>query len=196
MPQQTEPMRTLTALILTTGLTFVFMATAEESDDAPPAPPGICKSTDAAGNTVFSDHCGDRGSEVELREASVFTPPKRQRTRPRSGNTPELPGFTPYRTLAVTSPEPGTTLRDNAGSVSITVSVEPPLNAGHRLEVRMDGTPVGFANGGGLSLSNVDRGEHELSVHVVDANGRSLQQSKTTHFTLHRASRLHRRGGG
>ena len=98
--------------------------------------------------------------------------------RPRSGGA-----LRPGGARRVTSPGSGNSLRDNAGSVRITVEVEPPVGPDHHLEARMGGQGVGFISGERLSLTNVDCGEHELRTHIVDANGTSLQQSKAIRFT-------------
>ncbi|MBJ39014.1 MAG: hypothetical protein CMD83_11205 [Gammaproteobacteria bacterium] len=61
---------------------------AEEEAAARPPPPDICRSRDSSGNIVFSDQCGDRREEVELREATMFTPPD---TRSKSARRAEVP---------------------------------------------------------------------------------------------------------
>ncbi len=170
---------------------------AEEAEvPAQPPPPDICRSRDAAGNLVFSDQCGDRKTEVELREATVFAPPEQRRRTQQFREQAFTPPFVPYRRLAITSPESGENLRDNAGNVSISVRLEPRLKQGHRLQVVMDGKPVGNASGGAVRLENVDRGEHVLRARIIDGAGEPLQESEPTTFMLHRASKLHRRAGG
>ena len=86
-------------------------------------------------------------------------------------------------------------LRDNASNVQITMPVEPPVQPGYWLEIRLNGMTACFAHGGGLNLTKADRGKHELRTHIVDARRKSLQQRKSTRFMPHRVSQLYRRGG-
>ena len=168
---------------------------AEEEAAAPPPPPDICRSRDSSGNIVFSDQCGDRREEVELREATMFTPPDTRSKSARRAEVPHTPKFIPYGRLAITGPEAGENLRDNAGNVHISVRIEPGLQPGHRLQVLLDGKPVGPLSGGGIQLENVDRGEHELRAVIVGAGGQSLQESAPSSFMLHRVSKLLRKAG-
>ncbi|MGD8498502.1 MAG: DUF4124 domain-containing protein [Chromatiales bacterium] len=146
---------------------------------------------DENGNVVFSDEPpADRQSDqIEVPPANVIRglPAERRSSRPDAA-APEAPTETGYRSLVIVYPEPGSSVRQNAGNVSVRASLEPALGDGHTLELLLDGEPVASSTSGEFELSNVDRGTHELVVQVVDGGAQSLIRSEPLRFTLHRHS--------
>ncbi|MBX9762832.1 MAG: DUF4124 domain-containing protein, partial [Pseudomonadaceae bacterium] len=66
--------------------------------------------------------------------------------------------------------------------------IEPRLASNHRLRLLLDGKPHGQpSNVPRLQVSNADRGEHSLAVEVL-SDGKSIQQSATTTFTVQRVN--------
>lgn len=98
-----------------------------------------------------------------------------------------------YTSLKITSPANDTTIRDNAGNLSINVSVSPSLSAGHKLVLLMDGSSKAEGQSGQFKLTNIDRGSHTLQARVIDAANKLLISSQTITIHLQRFSALHNR---
>lgn len=80
-------------------------------------------------------------------------------------------------------------LRANSGTFTVHLATEPPLHPEHRLQWLLDGQPYGPPGTQlHLDLINLDRGEHQLSVTILEGN-EMVQQSPTTRFYLQRIHR-------
>jgi hypothetical protein len=76
------------------------------------------------------------------------------------------------------------------GNVTFEVQSTPPLKRGHKFEVTLDGQPVGQSSSGSVAVSNIDRGTHNATVHIVDENGVRVKSGSSITFTIHRPSVL------
>jgi hypothetical protein len=150
----------------------------------------IYQTTDEHGNVVFSDEPSSGSKPVDLPPLPTYSAPKYRAPQPAqdASGKPEAKG---YSSLHIQQPEPDATIRDNTGAVPVAVAIEPNLNhaAGHRLQFLLDGQPVGDpGTQTTTSLSNVDRGAHQLQAVVFDASGNELKRSDSVRFYLHRQS--------
>ncbi|WP_200588932.1 DUF4124 domain-containing protein [Stutzerimonas stutzeri] len=152
-----------------------------------PALAGIYSYVDAEGNRVFTDRpAGQAAEEVRLKPANSMPAP----TAPPAAITepPVTVAVIDYH-LHILSPADDETIRNNAGTLSVTVQAEPELHAGHAYQVLLDGQPFGAPGGQAtFELSNVDRGSHQLAVAVLDEQGHELQRSARRTFHLIRTS--------
>jgi hypothetical protein len=153
----------------------------------------IFRTVDANGNVVFTDIAPvDRSGQTP--STAVTVPPTNTVPAPpapasRANNTPTATAEAPYTVVNVVSPADGDTIRDNAGNVRIEAATTPPLRADHRLVLILNGSPSAVeAVNGVFQLSNVDRGSHTVSVRVVDRDGGTIMNSRTTTFHLMRAA--------
>ncbi|MGK0223728.1 MAG: hypothetical protein ACI9ON_002975 [Limisphaerales bacterium] len=165
----------------------------------------IYKSVDAEGNVIFTDvppTNGEQKAVVELNETNQFDgpAPRSEQTGSRGNrrdqtsdlDTTEEEAEPPiYEVLQVTSPKHDLAIRENSGSVSITVSLTPELSNehGHALEILMDGETLANAAMTSVDLANVDRGTHNISARVIDEEGRTLITSETVSFHMLRYSK-------
>ncbi len=156
---------------------------------------------DAEGVTHFSDQppADGKARRIEIPPPNVRHVPKAERTAPAAPTAP-APQTSPttfggYRSLAIVAPAHDSALTANDGNVTVRCTIDPPLQAGrgHQLRIRLDGRPVAQVSGCEATLENLDRGEHDLQVEVLDGRGQVLLRSEPVHFTLHRHSRLFRR---
>lgn len=96
--------------------------------------------------------------------------------------------------LRILIPEPDATLRSSAGEVIVSVTSEPGLQQGHRYRLLLDGQATGEP---GLSpvfpLSNIDRGSHNLSVEILDEQGRTVERTANQPFHMLRISLAQKR---
>jgi hypothetical protein len=152
-----------------------------------PAAAQIYKYTDANGNTVFTNQPpeGTASEKVELPPTNAIQvqPP----SAPVSDSTgTELQAV--YQVLELTDIPDEEALRANNGTFSVSVRLEPRLQPGHSLRLRLDGQPYGQAvNVPRLQLVNVDRGDHSLAVDVLSGT-RLVQSSAPITFTVQRVN--------
>jgi len=152
-----------------------------------PASAEIYRWTNPDGRVVYSDRPQSADAEaVQLPPLQTYTP----QALPSSGSAGNASAGKQqdagYKELAVTSPANDVVLRDNGGTVSVQVKIDPPLRRGHRIEIVLDGKPVGRGAGTSVSLANVDRGTHSVSAVVVDGDGKTLVQASAVTFHLKR----------
>jgi hypothetical protein len=106
----------------------------------------------------------------------------------------EAPPLYRYDLLRVLVPEPDATLRSSAGELIVSVTSEPGLQRGHRYRLLLDGKPTAEP---GLSpvfaLTNVDRGSHNLSVEILDQQGRTVERTANQPFHMLRISLVQKR---
>jgi hypothetical protein len=163
----------------------------------------LCVSAQAAvykkelpdGTVVYTDQPESGGKEITLPEIQTIQPPPKSvfsEAIPPQKNKP-VESTTSYTMLKITSPADEETLRENAGNITVNVTMDPPLQtqAGHKILVEMDGKPIADP-GTSLQyvLDNVDRGTHSLQASILDAAGNTLFQSPSITFYLKRHSIL------
>ena len=100
----------------------------------------------------------------------------------------------PYTSARITAPADGEGLRANSGDFVVQAHIEPELRQGHRLRLLLDGNAQGTAQtASAIPLTGIERGEHQLQLQIVDADGSILFEGETSTFHLLRHSILHRR---
>ncbi|UVJ44338.1 DUF4124 domain-containing protein [Pseudomonas sp. LS1212] len=150
-----------------------------------PATAQIYKYTDANGNAAYSQQPpNDAVSErVQLSPLNSVAP------LPPSPSTPPAPkprssSAEPYSILEPANIPDQQAVRANNGNLTVDVRIQPPLQPEHRLRLLLDGQPYGQpGNVPHLQLVNIDRGEHNLAVQVLN-DDQVVQQSQTITFTV------------
>jgi len=94
-----------------------------------------------------------------------------------------------YKEFAVVAPVNDAVVRDNGGSVSVQLKLDPALRKGDRIEIQLDGKSVGKGTSTGLTLTNVDRGTHTVSAVIRDAKGNQIMRATGSTFHLKHAFR-------
>ncbi len=143
----------------------------------------VYKATDEDGNIIFTDKPSEEAEEIKIQKLDTIKNPNPGRYAP-SSKQPEESNH--YKSFVVSSPENGAGIRSNNGNISISLTLEPTLKAGHKIIISMDGKEVG--SGSSVSLQNVERGTHSISASVVDGNGKTLISTSST-FSILRASK-------
>lgn len=141
----------------------------------------VYKWTDATGKVQYSDRpiSGAETLDVPLRKV----PPAPARPNAPSASGQPSPG--PYTQFAILTPEPGATVRDAEGQVQVGLLLDPPLMDDHRLEVILDGAPLGGdAPGTQLAIKGLAFGSHQLQAQVRDAAGTLVATSPVIPFSL------------
>lgn len=146
------------------------------------------------GSVVFSDEPSPGAEPVQIQPLSTYkAPPSKPKAESSPAAPPDASNTKPvtYQRLAIETPANDTTVRENAGNVSVTVALEPALapDQGHTLSLLLDGKPVAPAGRATqFTLPGLDRGSHTLEAVLHDAQGNVLQRSAPVVFHLMRHS--------
>lgn len=138
----------------------------------------------ADGILVFSDSPKPGAEEVEVNDANTI----------KSSIDTSILDITPKKIeekyqVEITLPKNNDTIRDNTGSAYVTGIIKPIFKRGLKIQLLLDGKLYGKAQDHSrFALRNVDRGEHQLKMEVVDRTGKVIASSGTVTFYMHRAS--------
>ncbi len=90
-----------------------------------------------------------------------------------------------YTDFAIVQPADNDTIRSAESSVSVGISLTPPLQEGHEIYLSVDGTQLKSAiKTTQLVLQNLVRGNHTLKAEIRDQEGNVLKQSNSIRFDL------------
>ncbi|SQG00781.1 Penicillin-Binding Protein C-terminus Family [Paucimonas lemoignei] len=159
-----------------------------------PAMADVYTYIDAAGNRVFTDQPHKNAKRVDIppSNSTTGTPPKR--TVKSSPVIPTYKAMFRYQLLRVLVPEPDATVRSTPGDLIVTVTSDPALQPGHSYQLLVDGAPSAAPGRSPVfPLQNVDRGTHQLSVVILDENGRVLERTPNQPFHMQRISLAQKR---
>ncbi|GLX83466.1 DUF4124 domain-containing protein [Thalassotalea eurytherma] len=140
--------------------------------------------TDEAGNTVFSDSPKPGAQEKIIPENKNVLP---------SVNTKQL-DITPQKlpddfTIDITQPADSETVRDNTGSVHVIGRIKPIFKQGYKIQLLLDGKLTEKPQSRSMFvLRNVDRGEHQIQLQLLNQKGKVIASSESVTFYMHRAS--------
>ncbi len=148
----------------------------------------IYRTTDAAGNPLFSDRPqGPDATVVDIGPVNTISaspvPQDEQRLQPRRD------AASGYQLLEITSPENGATVRDPHQPIPVEVRLLPALRAGDKLQLLDNGAVLN-----GRVLDAPDRGLHVLRAQVIDAAGQVVARSPPVSVQVHRTSVGRQRG--
>ncbi|MEZ7972766.1 MAG: hypothetical protein QMC00_05385 [Pseudomonadales bacterium] len=154
--------------ILTALLVALLVALANSSASAEE----IYREISDKGVPTFSDQATPGAEPITIRKPSIFTD-KTYQQRQLTGQSDDSPSSTNIDySLLVTHPNNDSVIRDNAGNLSLTISISPSVQSPHSAELLMDGTKIRDLYGSGIiSLTNVDRGTHAFNIRVIDQQG-------------------------
>jgi len=122
--------------------------------------------------------------------AALLAPAPAAADVPAVGPQPAGEASRVYESIAITQPFADQTIFDNNGDVEVAIAITPALRGGDRIVLDVDGRAMSPRRRPHFELTGIDRGEHTLRAHAVDARGGLLIASAPVTFYLWRASRL------
>ena len=165
----------------------------------------IYRYVDENGTVVYTDKEIKNAEEIEIEEPEpVEREQKSQQVNSLSGNQTSTLGQPAIGTLGqepvfeytdfrIIQPSNDDTIRENSGTVQVSVRVSPTLYPGHKVTLSMNGRRVGDGKSSGqFSLSNVDRGQHQLVAQIIDQEDKVIKSTPAVTFQLFRVSRNQR----
>jgi len=89
----------------------------------------------------------------------------------------------------INHPKNNSTIRDNTGSVYISGSIKPIFKRGLQIQLILDDMPhLEPQTHTMFSLKDIDRGEHQIKMLLLNEKGKIIALSETVTFYMHRAS--------
>lgn len=142
---------------------------------------------DKSGTVIYSDQPHPDAELIEVESSTIYSPVAIPEEIQSTVEEIEVPNYQ----ISIVSPENDVSIRDNAGTVTISVNVIPELDAerSDQLVIKLDGQTVGepqFSTS--FTLTNIERGTHTTQVAIVDKSNKTLTSSKTITFHLQRHS--------
>ena len=135
---------------------------------------------DKDGRVHYSDKPSPGAEPVtglgELPTVEAFKPP------PRADNPAPVPAAVPYKRIAISSPAPDATLRENTGSVSVSVSLEPALQHRYGPLFRVSRPKIAGAAGCGRPFMRPILRYDEVTPAVVETVHRGIAGSQWVIF--------------
>ena len=146
------------------------------------------------GSVIYSDRA-PKGNTAptelpELQEIKMPPPPPPSEDSSPASDQSEQAPRQEYTKFEITEPANNSTIRDNAGNVTIKMDLEPALQDGDLVAILLDGKELGQGKSTAVSLTNVDRGTHKLRAIVKNAQGDTVTSAGPVTFTLQRMSVL------
>ncbi len=153
----------------------------------------IYRTTDEEGNVIFTDRPpSTEGSQVEAVELNPTntTPPPEDRPDLAPRPPEEEPEVAPEYRVTVNAPEDGTTIPMGPGNFSVSAGTSPGLEPGEALQLILSGTPWQEPQSRGQwNLTNIRRGEHDIVVVRLDAEGKEVAASEPVRILVLRPVR-------
>jgi len=138
------------------------------------------------GQTVYSDTPKPGAEVVKTKPGNVIKSSTRVETQELDINKKVIADN--YQVI-INDPVDNATIRDNTGSVYISGSIKPIFKRGLKIQLILDGKPYLKPQTHTLfSLKNIDRGEHQIKMKLLNEKGKVIASSKAITFYMHRAS--------
>lgn len=160
-----------------------------------PASADVFTYIDAQGNRVFTDQPGSRNAKRVPVTTSNRMPANPTGAAPViAEKKAETKPLFRYDLLRVLVPEPDVTIRSSAGELIVSITSEPGLQRGHSYRLLLDGQPTAEPGPSPFfALCNIDRGSHNLSVEILDEQGRTVERTANQPFHMLRISLAQKR---
>jgi hypothetical protein len=133
----------------------------------------VYQSTDKNGNPVFTDQPQPKAKPVELKP--INTTPSITPTAPNPSETP--PAFAGYKTVQVAMPS---SIPNGLAPTTIGIVIQPQLQPNHRWELLLDGQQQAEGQASSATIEQMERGQHQLQLRIVDQNGNAIASSAPT----------------
>lgn len=130
----------------------------------------IYQSTDKHGNPVFTDQPQPSAKPVELK--SINSTPS---VAPAAKFEPGAPAFAGYNKIALAVPS---SIPNGLAPTTIGIVVEPQLQPAHRWQLLVDGALIAQGEAASTTIEKMERGQHQLLLQIVDAQGRPIGSSE------------------
>jgi hypothetical protein len=154
---------------------------------------------DANGVIHYSDVPGPGAKKVDLTVIEAQPRPATPAAAAKSGSPDSSTAVEPvsYTSLEILQPENEASFFDADATVQVSIRSDPDLAEGDRMVLYLDGQVVdGPGSAFEYTLSNLDRGAHQLAARIVDSRGREKIRSKDVTFYIKQVANVPPRAVG
>jgi hypothetical protein len=138
------------------------------------------------GELVYSDTPRPGAEEVKTKPGNVMKSSTKVDTQVLDINTKKIDDN--YK-VVIDHPKNNSTIRDNTGSIYISGSIKPIFKRGLKIQLILDDQPYQEPQTHTMfSLRNIDRGEHQIKMKLINEKGKVIALSEAITFYMHRAS--------
>lgn len=148
----------------------------------------VYKTVDEKGNIIFTDRPSKDAEEIKLQELQTIKNPNPPEYKPLPKKTEPKDTGGLYKTFIIANPADGSGIRNNAGNITISVTLVPSLRPGHIIAFTVDGNEISKGSSTNATVNNLSRGAHTISASVRDGTGKILKSTSSS-FSLLRASK-------
>jgi hypothetical protein len=144
---------------------------------------------DEQGKSHYSDTADLGTEEIHVINENIVTsnnipPPTMAKNTANVKNEPAI-----IYQADITSPQDNIPLRSNDGSIDIQVKITPEKDPAHKLQLFLDGKALGKPQiSSTIRAANIDRGTHQIQVHLLDESGKVLARTQVVTLHLQRIS--------
>ena len=141
---------------------------------------------DESGVLVYSDSPRPGAEEVKPKKGNIVSSSSNVETQALDIQSKEIKED--YQ-VVINHPKDNSTIRDNTGSVYISGSIKPIFKRGLKIQLILDDEPYLTPQTHTMfSLRNIDRGEHQIKMKLLNEKGKVIALSKAITFYMHRTS--------
>jgi len=142
------------------------------------------------GTVEFTDSPPSNRPAEEIQVRPLNSTPGLAPSAGASTQTAADKGHKGYSDFRITKPHNDEAIRDNAGNVNVDLKLTPSLQSGDKIALLLDGESVGGGKSTAITLSDMDRGTHNLQAVVKNSNGQVVARSNSVTFTVQRRSAI------
>ena len=149
----------------------------------------IYRGVDEEGEVFYSDKELPNSELIPTPTPNAIRMPKPEPKKPAA----EVKQENQYKSFRIVSPVNDATFKDNAGNLSVSLSIEPELNVkkGDHIRLSIDNRVVIAKSTTQITqIPNVDRGTHSLKAELVRGSGQTIM-SNSIQFHMKRFSIRH-----
>jgi Domain of unknown function (DUF4124) len=156
---------------------------------------------DAQGNRVYTDQPRKGAAPVKVPEGNRMSLPPSKASAVGSSPAQQVPKrpvqvnrVVHYEMFRILVPVPEASVVHASGEMIVTLTSEPGLVEGHAYRVLLDGKPASEPSASPvIPLRNVDRGSHQLSAEILDAQGTVVERTPAQPVYMKRTSLAQKR---
>ncbi|WP_028862285.1 DUF4124 domain-containing protein [Psychromonas aquimarina] len=149
---------------------------------------------DEDGNSHFSDTAVPGTEEVTVKNENLFSSDTALKTDSEDNDLSLDDEFADSEPAVeyqatITSPQDDMALRSNDGTINVHVKTTPEKENTQKLQLYLDGKALGSPQiSPTMSARNIDRGTHQVQVHLLDEKGNVLAKTQIVTVHLQRAT--------
>ncbi len=171
-----SPFKNTGLLALTLSLSLMIPATSSIAE--------VYKTVNEDGSVIFSDQSNPKAKTVEIQSTNTVKAVKASNVR---APQPTKVATKAYK-ITINSPDNDTVIANGLVPFTVSTSVSPSLKEGHQLQLSIDGNVHSKGQTKNIVVESILRGEHQLRVSVIDADGKVISQSAAVKVFAHRPS--------